>query len=207
MEFSLVNGQLDLGKAAVCFPFFSSPCFFLYQQPCRQGPCSVLQREPLFKLLDCVLWKSPLYPCKICLVHMLFGREKAVGQLPVIGNQQKALCVYIQSSHRKEVSPLCILNQAHHGLMAAVLCSRHHAGRLVEHKIFIGSVAYLRSVQGHLTCRRLNLSLRFPADFSIHAHSSAFYHFLDLAPASLFHLYQIAIQAHGLLHHCHLHPG
>lgn len=48
-----------------------------------------------------------------------------MGQCSVIGNQEQALCIQIQPSNRKEISPEGIFDQAYYSRITDILCGRY----------------------------------------------------------------------------------
>ena len=77
---------------------------------------------------------------------MLFGRQEPVGQVSVIGNEEKALCIQVQPSHRKQVLPFFIRDQIQDRGIFFILRGGDHALGLVEHIILHNSVGDLLTV-------------------------------------------------------------
>ena len=79
---------------------------------------------------------------------MLRGQEP-VGQLPVIGDEEKSLGVPVQSSGGEEILPLPAVHEIQDGFLPFVLAGGDDAGGLVHHVIFEALIEDGISVKGN----------------------------------------------------------
>ena len=57
---------------------------------------------------------------------MVSWREEAVGQRPIVCDEQQTFCIDIKTAHREQVFSAFFIDKIHHGLSAAVLRRGDH---------------------------------------------------------------------------------
>ena len=123
--------------------------------------------------------RRSLHPGVIYLIHMVFGTEQPVGQLPVVRQQQQALRILVKPSHRRKATAAAGLrHQIHHRGLAFVLGGCQHSRRFVQQQIQIPLAAHRHAVHGDGCCFRGNLHIRRGCRHAVHQHAALPHQFL-----------------------------
>ena len=111
-----------------------------------------------------------------------------MGQLSVVCQKQKPLCVLVKASHREEIVSCRILQQLQYGPLFGILCRRYDTGRFVEHIINIRLIPVRNAKAPDPGGFFLYFDLRLFDDLSIHADLSFADQLFDFLPAACSHL-------------------
>ena len=80
-------------------------------QPRRAAPGPVREDHPLGESGPVRLAQGAVQPGVVDLVYVPLGREQAVGQVPVVRQQEQALSILVQPPHGEEIPPPELLRQ------------------------------------------------------------------------------------------------
>ena len=129
---------------------------------------------------------------------MLFRCQQTVCQISVIGDQKQSFCIFVQSSDREEVLSLLLFDQIDHRSISPVFSCRYHAGRFIQHIIFIRYIRYVPATNRHFITSLINLCICCFYYYSVNCCFSLTDLFFYLLAGSHTHLCQIFIQTHHL---------
>ena len=185
----LALGHADIGRVAAVAPELRGARVELAVRIADVN--SRLERGDIF------IGQFAVKPGIIDLADLVPGRNNAVRELAVGGDDQQPLGVLIQPAgghrahgrvHRRE--------QIHHGLLLFIPRGGQHAGRLVEHHMAHGLIAKPPAVQPNVALRSVHLHARVPRARAVHRHAPCAHHRLDFAPRALAEQRKQLVQPH-----------
>ena len=132
---------------------------------------AVAQRQPGFKGRSVSVIHLSVDLGQIDLVHMVPGGEQAVGQLSVVGEQQKSLGVLVQPPDREQ-APVFLRQKVQHGLLPPVFGGSQHTAGLVEHQVAEFCPDDLCAIHFDALGRWVHFALGGAFHLSVHAHTA-----------------------------------
>ena len=102
----------------------------------REGGTILPQGDAFGKALRHFGGKEAVQPGQVHLGDVAFGGQNAVGQLPVIGDDDKAGGVLVQPPGGEQTLPPQLWrHQIHHGGAVLIPGGGHHPGGLIHHQV------------------------------------------------------------------------
>ncbi|MPN52959.1 hypothetical protein SDC9_200622 [bioreactor metagenome] len=116
------------------FGFHAGTLQYLYSCRCSFNP---IQHNAVLQMSDSHVIQPTMNHRSIRFVYLVPGMGTAIGEIPIVGQQQQAFGIVVQSAHRKQ--PWAgIPHQVQHCFAPSVIAAgRKYACGLIQHNVYL----------------------------------------------------------------------
>ena len=175
MKLPFCNGHTDF--ALILF------CIYGHKLQFSRLTGKILERNSLGKCLYIFLSHNSPNLSQISLVHMTLGWKKIMGQLTIIGQEQKTMRVNIQASYWENfLAPSQVIQQVQNGSVLRILSRWDDSFGLVHHVVDKLFILQHLPIKANLISFFINLQFSWFFFFTIYRHAPSLEQVFDLSP-------------------------